>query len=316
MLKKIRFLIRRHPFLYRFRFLLITNFPGKDYFDSEFSCNNCERCKLPVEFGAIIEKMDMSKNSTFENAVKIAFELSNGHKRGYGMGIQSKIALKMIYESRAGVCSDYSQVFIGLCIAAGIKVREWGISEDFVMYSPLAGHTFNEIYSTEYNKWIFIDPSRSIFATDIPTGVPLGICEIIESVSSKNCKQIKFNVIDDDYKTASRFSNEDMYLRKGMICYLLSNNCIIKQDEVIKKTRIFPLPLQHIITLIARKYYKYNVYINSNNAEIIHHRFNLMKKSLTSFSNIKCSCILCKEFKLLGEGIDGIKSEKYGRCAH
>lgn len=195
------------------------------------------------------------------------------------MGCDSGTALRLIYDSKAGVCSDYSQVYLGLCIAAGIKVREWGISEDFSISQTSLGHTFNEIHSTEFNKWVFIDASRAIYATDKRTGVPLGVAEIVDLTTSALSDQIEFQYMDDDQRGKEYLSHADLYLNPSNIFFLFSNNCVFKQDKFLRWVSILPLPFLHILMLILGSYQRYFIYTNNYNRELMRCKFNLLKRS-------------------------------------
>lgn len=73
-----------------------------------------------------------------------------------------------------GYCADFTRVFSGLALAAGLPVRTWSISfEGFG-----AGHSFNEIYDQRRAKWIMMDPFHSLYFVDGVTGEPLSVLEV------------------------------------------------------------------------------------------------------------------------------------------
>lgn len=64
------------------------------------------------------------------------------------------------YETRKGICFDYSSLFISMCKANGIKVRlVTGLG-----YSGLAwgDHAWNQFYSSEDKKWINVDSTFGV----------------------------------------------------------------------------------------------------------------------------------------------------------
>lgn len=276
MLQKLGNLLRRHPFLYRVRFVLISNFADEEFFDNEYSDRYCQKGRIPDEFFDVISLMNVEKDGTFESAKKIAFDLSHGHRRGRGLGCDSVTALKLIYDSKAGVCSDYSQVFLALCAAAGIRVREWGINKDFLSGF---GHAFNEIHSTEHNKWVFIDAYRSIYAVDKDSGAPLGVTEIVDLTASKVSERIEFHYIDVDLQNEESISHSDLYLNADNIFFSMSNNYIFEQDKFLKWINILPLLLLHVLMLVSGSYQSYDVYTNCHNRKIIRRKFNTLKNS-------------------------------------
>jgi hypothetical protein len=270
---KIKYLLRRHPFLYQIRFALITQFAPKEVFDSEYSNKYCEENEIPDEFLDIIVRLGLRKDKTFESAKRIALDLSQGHKRGAGLGCASITTLRLIYESKDGVCSDYSQVYLGLCIAAGIKAREWGVVDDLVMKPKTLGHAFNEIYSTEHNKWVFIDSNRSIYAVDKRTNLPLGVTEMVDLATSAQSDQVEFHSIDKDRWGKEGFPHADLYVNPDNVFFLLSHNCVFKQDKFLRWVDILPLPFLHMLILISGNYQRYLIYTNSQNMELMMRKF-------------------------------------------
>ncbi len=67
--------------------------------------------------------------------------------------------LFQIIKSKGVICSDYTEVFIGLCLAGGISVREWGITPDEL--KGYGGHSLVEVYNDRKKGWCIIDPTVS-----------------------------------------------------------------------------------------------------------------------------------------------------------
>ena len=55
-----------------------------------------------------------------------------------------------------GICSDYTEIYISLCLAVGIPAREWGITPD--QLKGYGGHSLVEIYDSTRGGWGVIDP--------------------------------------------------------------------------------------------------------------------------------------------------------------
>jgi hypothetical protein len=73
-----------------------------------------------------------------------------------------------------GYCADFTRVFSGLALAAGLPVRTWSISfEGFG-----AGHSFNEVYDASRAQWIMMDPFHSLYFVDAASGEPLSVLEV------------------------------------------------------------------------------------------------------------------------------------------
>jgi hypothetical protein len=81
---------------------------------------------------------------------------------------------RRITGKRQGYCADFTRVFTGLALAAGLPVRTWSISfEGFG-----AGHSFSEIYDARASKWILVDSFHSLYFVDDRTGEPLSVIEV------------------------------------------------------------------------------------------------------------------------------------------
>ena len=64
------------------------------------------------------------------------------------------------YETKKGICFDYSSLFVSMCKANGIKVRlVTGLG-----YSGLAwgDHAWNQFYSTEQKRWVDVDSTFGV----------------------------------------------------------------------------------------------------------------------------------------------------------
>lgn len=279
MFANIRYLFRRHPFFYRARFALITKFTDSNLFKHGFSKEYFDRSQIPQEFQNIIQRLELNSERTFLCAKKIAFDLSHGHRRGKGLSCDSVTALRSIYSGTGGCCSDYSQVFLGLCLAAGITVREWGMTVDFYLSPGSLGHAFNEIYSTEFDKWVFVDTDRSLYATNRETVQPLGVAEMIDLVTSARSDQIEFHYIDDDRKFQKSPPYQDIYLNPDNIFFLISNNYVFDQDYFLRWSFLVPLPFLHCLMFLSGNYEQYFVYTNSHNSELMKHKFRFLRKS-------------------------------------
>ena len=104
--------------------------------------------------------------------------------RRIGMPIQADTttAYDAIRTGGRGYCADFTQVFLGMAIAAGVEAREWGIS--FQGFG--AGHAFNEVYDTSLEKWVLIDPFHSLYFIDVDTKLPLSVIELHERLLQRD----------------------------------------------------------------------------------------------------------------------------------
>jgi hypothetical protein len=108
-------------------------------------------------------------------ALAFSRHLMEGPKR-IGGPIQAGLdeTYRRITVKRQGYCADFTRVFSGLALAAGLPVRTWSISfEGFG-----AGHSFSEIYDARLAQWILVDSYHSLYFVDDKTGRPLSVIEV------------------------------------------------------------------------------------------------------------------------------------------
>src|SRR5580765_6732411 len=87
--------------------------------------------RVPPLFQRVVRRLDLAGADTLETAKRIAVYLSRGHPRGRCLSTHLTAALEAIRHHCGGCCSDYAQVFVGLCAAAGVAAREWGLCDGF-----------------------------------------------------------------------------------------------------------------------------------------------------------------------------------------
>lgn len=206
---KIKWAVRRHPILYYTRFALICeNISAEIHDDNCFNSLNNKKDTAPL-FGSTLREIDLHNKSDFEKSLTIANFLVQNIEGGPGLGLSSNVALHKMLTGKAGVCSDFSQIYNVFCLLANIKVREYGVVEKF--YDPKFGHTFNEIYSSELQKWIMIDVGKGSYFIDSITRKPLSTVEVFLQLRNNqkpeiNCfitKKEDDNRLDQIYSSAS-----------------------------------------------------------------------------------------------------------------
>lgn len=88
---------------------------------------------------------------------------------------------RIMFSEGGGYCSDFTQVFVGLALAAGVPVREWGLAFDGFGGN---GHAVVEVFDEVRGKWLMIDPFNSFYPADAATGEPLSMLEFRERLRS------------------------------------------------------------------------------------------------------------------------------------
>jgi len=109
-------------------------------------------------------------------ALAISRHLMSGPTGGVGGPIQGNLASAYagITREGRGYCADFTQVFSGIAIAAGLPVRTWGIS--FEAFG--SGHAFNEVFDDRLQKWVLVDSFHSLYFVDPISRVPLSVIEV------------------------------------------------------------------------------------------------------------------------------------------
>jgi hypothetical protein len=73
---------------------------------------------------------------------------------------------------RDAMCLYSNQALIGALLAFGHQARHININSEAV-----SGHEVTEVWSNEFNKWIYLDATRDYYYFDKKTGVPLNLLE-------------------------------------------------------------------------------------------------------------------------------------------
>lgn len=72
-----------------------------------------------------------------------------------------------------GMCLYPNQGLIGALLSMGFQARHINIHSE-----GMSGHEVTEVWSNEFNKWIYMDATRDYYYFDQKTGVPLNLLEI------------------------------------------------------------------------------------------------------------------------------------------
>ena len=147
------------------------------------------------EITATILPADASDLSNLEKSSLIARHMVENVRHRAAIKSNTLNAYRKITDKGLGYCADYAQVFNALAHAAGIPVREWGIS--FGGFG--GGHGFNEIYDPELNKWVLIDSFESFYPVDHDNGKPLSVLEFMSLIRQDSDDEIRIVRIDDDH---------------------------------------------------------------------------------------------------------------------
>ena len=121
--------------------------------------------------------------------------------------------LQCDYEGRRrdAMCSYSNMALQGALLAMGYQARFININSE-----AISGHEVTEVWSNEFNKWIYLDATRDYYYFDQETGLPLNLLEIhnklaeqlprvetwqrpfVPEIGSKIVQQIKIGMREGD----------------------------------------------------------------------------------------------------------------------
>ncbi|WP_452227737.1 transglutaminase domain-containing protein [Lacinutrix sp. MEBiC02404] len=254
-LKKVSWFFKRHHFLYTTRFKLLSkNSSAEDLEGCSYNASNPESDIPSVfkEINAIVFKDNMP-STDFEVVKQLSVWLQNNIKGGPGLSEASDAALKIMLAGKGGVCSDMAQIFNNFCVINGVKVREWGTTRA-PFNKEFGGHSFNEIFSTEHDKWILIDVyNSSLFFHN--NEIPLSVIELFELVRAN--KQLSFHTFNV-LKPTDEANITKNYLDADTIPFLICNYSNKTYDSSLRLFRPhIPVFVIHFGLYVLQKSYYY-----------------------------------------------------------
>lgn len=213
-LKKLTWMIKRHPFLYLTRFKLLSqNVRNRDI---EYYSYNQENDKIEIpDYYNVVNDMifkDYQPTTDLGLVKHLSTWLRKHIKGGPGLSVPSENALRMMLEGKGGVCSDLVQVFNNFCVINDIQVREWGVTRA-PFNKDFGGHSFNEVFCKELGKWVLIDVSWGVLFYD-KEEILLSVIELYTHL--RLGKQIKYKTYYEDISLNNK-SIEQNYLHKETV---------------------------------------------------------------------------------------------------
>jgi hypothetical protein len=206
---------------------------------------------VPEVIGAAVAAVS-SGQGAFDTALILADHLYS--PSGYGAGIQadSVTAYRAIVAGGRGYCSDFTQVMNALGYAAGITMREWGMSFDD--YSG-NGHAFSEVWADELGQWVFIDSFYSFYVVDAVTARPLSVLEFQRRLMRPRGEE-EVDVVPVT-SAGQRFDDAraalDYYRRGGQQVFLYLGNDALGYDahSIVRALRPLPSSMEQLAAIVA-----------------------------------------------------------------
>lgn len=254
--KKLRWTVKRHPFLYIARFKLLSKNSTVDDIDG-FTYNSVNKKKdIPAYFHKINELIfkDGKPEDEIEIVKQITKWMSDNIKGGRGLSEPSEKALRMMISGQGGVCSDMVQVFNNFCVINDVEVREWGVTRA-PFNTTFGGHSFNEVFSEKLNKWVLIDVSASIMFYLKYNEEPLSVVELYQLLRSG--KEVEFRSFNEDH-IISKPNVENNYFYPDIVPFLVCNYSNKTYDFFLKYSRPYiPVFISHFLAFVLRRSYYY-----------------------------------------------------------
>lgn len=195
--------------------------------------------------------IDVARGGEFRDALALALHLQPDGRRKSGM-IASDIAstYQKMQESGRGYCADYTLVFTALAHAAGVPVREWGMSFDD--YSG-DGHAFTEIYDSEQDQWIFLDTFNGFYVED-DGGRPLSFLQFKRALLDDADETLNvIRITPVDFQFADDQMALDYYRRGVRLAFLWTGNDVFSYEAsgVVRSLAGLPRSVEQLVAIFA-----------------------------------------------------------------
>lgn len=265
MSKSLKWYLRRHSLLYRIRFRLVSK--KSSFACMEDLCYNSNNPKNDIpciyfELNQWIFKKGNENLTDLKKAKKIAKWLRNNIKGGPGLGKSSATAIVKMLNGDGGVCSDFAQVYNNFCVINDLKVREWGLKVLNDNANTLGGHSFNEIYSKELQKWVIIDVAKNIYFYHSDSSLPLSVSDLTAlKYEKKEVYYFKFN----KKITAEPERIDELFLVPRSFPFLITDYCNKTCDNFLEKLDFLPISLIHGLLFLTGNSYSFSFPMHSTN---------------------------------------------------
>ncbi len=252
--KKLYWTFRRHPFLYRSRFKLLSKNSDSDEIEAYTYNDTNNKSDIPQYFFEINKLIFLGGTPEADIAkIKCITEwLVINIKGGPGLSVASEDALRMMLSGKGGVCSDMAQVFNNFCVINDILVREWG-STRAPYEEAYGGHSYNEVFIKELEQWVLVDVSYGILFYHQEK--LLSVIELYNQ--SRSGKPIQYHsFIDSEH--ANDETVERNFLNPNTVPFLIVGYKNVIYDKFLKRFRaLLPVFVIHFMVFISGKSYHY-----------------------------------------------------------
>jgi hypothetical protein len=233
-----------------------------------------EHDQPPADFQQALQKVFGSTKAAsrnFSDALALGNYLAIPGFHGGAIQRDSITALHGIVDHGTGYCADFAQVYSGLAHASSIAVREWGMSFDGFGGN---GHSFNEIYDEERQRWVFIDTYFSFYVQDKFTGEPLSVLEFRKKLLSKSERHsIKVVPINDKrFLFASEANALDYYAGGIGELFMIWGNNVFEYDRstAVAAADTFSRAIEQLAGIVIGVHPEIRIIRTNQNRDSIH----------------------------------------------
>lgn len=256
LLEKLHWTLKRHPFLYKTRFKLLSrNADMEKIYAITYNGSN-SKLDIPDYFHQVNAQIFASgkPKDPLELVIQLATWLQQHIKGGPGLSEASDIALKKMLAGEGGVCSDMVQIFNNFCVLNDIQVREWGVTS-IPFDASYGGHSFNEVYIPYMNKWITIDVSYCGFFYSGNGALPLSTIELFQLIRQKTV--VHFQTFNETQLATDKRIQKN-YLHPHTVPFIVSHYKNAIYDAYLKRyRRVLPVFVIHFMVYLSGKSYRY-----------------------------------------------------------
>jgi hypothetical protein len=219
-------------------------------------------------------KLDILANSQERELDKILSILdwtSNQWEHNGSNNPSKQDALTILKEAREGKqfrCVEYGIVATSALNSIGIPARTIGLkTRDVEKVMRGAGHVVTEVFSREYDKWIFIDPQFNILP--ILNGKPLNGVEFQKEIYNKNVnlklinKQGELN--KTDFENYIKWVGKYLFYFDVLFDQSTLNSTNFKSINRMTKLTLVPVGFKEPRIFQRRSKIDYSYYTNSLN---------------------------------------------------
>jgi hypothetical protein len=214
---------------------------------------NWERRPAPDYFAAIVDKVlshEARQGSALDQAILLARHLRATSHHGNPIQANTRETYDKIVSGQGGYCSDYTQAYNALALAARLQVREWG----FTWEDMANGHAFNEIWDPRLGKWVFIDAFTSFYVVDAASGIPMSALEFRASLLGEpgGGEPRVVPIVPQRFGFKSPEKALDWYRRGVPQMFLLLGNSVFSYDAnpIIQMTEPLPRSVEMLAAIL------------------------------------------------------------------